>query len=529
MRIKTITLVILLFLLASSASLGYLDLFGIQRVTADKSIFDDHYGLDDILEYSLLQEAPILSTIDNPDGDGDYLVDWSDVADAIGYTLEEADNDQFTSPLLRYVGVDSQCQVIGQHFGTWYYRVLASNAGGDSAWSNTVSVIVDHAPPGAPTLFPFSSPNKNGHYLVDWSDASGASAYELQEDVNSAFISPTIRYAGTNSQYQINGQAEGTWYYQVQASNAYGDSPWSNTESVVVVRKTPTPTQTNTATSTPTATQTNTATVTQTPTQTNTGTVTQTSTQTNTATSTPTPTLTSTSTITQTPTNTIPPTPSPTKTSTPTPSPIPTNGSIFLPIVYKPIPNGVHVLPISFYYVSRNTMFIVGEVLNNTSDSLTWVKVTVNFYEASGHLAGTGHTYMWPLDLPAWEKGCFSISMEVPPNWSYYQFEAPTYNLSGTSSGLTIFNDSGLYNYANGDYDIIGRVRNDGNQRSTSVRVGGTLYNVSGVPVGCNYAYVNSTPLDPGQISSFAINFWGYYRYYNDVTYYRLRVAGDLP
>jgi hypothetical protein len=174
-------------------------------------------------------------------------------------------------------------------------------------------------------------------------------------------------------------------------------------------------------------------------------------------------------------------------------------------------------------------MFIVGEVLNNTSDSLTWVKVTVNFYEASGHLAGTGHTYMWPLDLPAWEKGCFSISMEVPPNWSYYQFEAPTYNISSTSSDLTIFNDSGLYNYANGDYDIIGRVRNDGNQRSTSVRVGGTLYNVSGVPVGCNYAYVNSTPLDPGQISSFAINFWGYYRYYNDVTYYRLRVAGDLP
>jgi hypothetical protein len=129
--------------------------------------------------------------------------------------------------------------------------------------------------------------------------------------------------------------------------------------------------------------------------------------------------------------------------------------------------------------------------------------------------------------LPAWEKGCFSISMNVPPVWSYYQFEIPTYYISGTSSGLTILNDSGLYKSVNGDYDIVGQVRNDGNQRSTNVGVSGTLYNASGVPVGCNHG--NSTDLDPGQISSFAINFLGYYRFYNDVSYYRLRVAGDLP
>ena len=57
----------------------------------------------------------------------------------------------------------------------------------------------------------------------------------------------------------------------------------------------------------------------------------------------------------------------------------------------------------------------------------------------------------------------------------------------------------------------------------------GTVYNSSGVPVGCNYAAVNSTDLEPGQISSFDIKYLSYYRDYIDVTNYKLRVAGDLP
>jgi hypothetical protein len=205
-----------------------------------------------------------------------------------------------------------------------------------------------------------------------------------------------------------------------------------------------------------------------------------------------------------------------------TPTPTPTSTS-------TPFPYGVQILPNSSYWIGGNTIHVIGEVLNNTSDSLTLVEVAVNFFDAGGNLVGTNSIILFPLDWPAWEKGCFSISMDVPPNWSYYQFETPTYYLSGTSSGLTIFNDSGLYNPANGDYDIIGQVRNHGDQRSTYVNVGSTLYNVSGVPVGCANAYVNSTDLDPGQISSFAMNFWGYYRDYSDVTYYRLRVAGHLP
>jgi hypothetical protein len=202
----------------------------------------------------------------------------------------------------------------------------------------------------------------------------------------------------------------------------------------------------------------------------------------------------------------------------------------FLPLVVEPYPIGVQVLPVSYSYVSHDTLFIIGEVLNNTSDSLRLVEVNVNLFNDFGKLVGIGDTILWPLDLPAWEKGCFKISIDFPPNWLYYQFEALTYAMSDTSPDLSIINDSGSYSPAPlKDYNIIGQVRNGGNQRSNSVTVSGTLYNASDVPVGCSHVKVNSNDLTPGQISSFSIKYLGYYRDYNDVAYYTLRVAGDLP
>jgi hypothetical protein len=385
--------------------------------------------------------APVLAAISNPDGNGDYLVDWNDVTGATSYELQAANDSAFTTPSVRYSGAISQFQETVQTTGLWYYRVRAINTGGNSAWSNTVSVSVV---PAAPVLAAISNPDGNGDYLVDWSDVTGAISYELQEDDNLAFTSPTQRYVGTNSQYQIIGQQLGTWYYRVRAINAGGTSPWSNTEPVVI---------------------------------------------------------------------TVVP---------------PSIIYIYLPLVNSP-KSEVRVLPISSHYEADNTLNIVGEVLNYTSNNIGSVKVTIHFFDASGQPVGTtsNYTYIWPNDLPSGEKGCFKITMGIPPNWSYYQFEAPTYILSSTSSGLTIFGDSGLYNPSSKGYIINGQVRNNGNQRSNNVGVSGTLYNAYSVPVGCEHGTVNTTNIAPGQSSSFIINFLE--RDYVDVTYYKLRVAGDMP
>jgi hypothetical protein len=211
---------------------------------------------------------------------------------------------------------------------------------------------------------------------------------------------------------------------------------------------------------------------------------------------------------------------------------MPTNTPMPTP-TQTPISGAVQVLPLSYAYVSNDFMYVVGEVLNDTSDTLSFVDVFVNFFDAGGQLVGTNHpdgTYLWLLDLPASERGCVFISINpVPPNWSYYQFETPTYEISSSSPNLTIFNESFSYNSTSGDIDITGQVQNDGNQTSNYVSVGGTVYSAGDVSLGCSFDYVDSTNLDPGLSGAFDVNFWGYYRDYNDVAYYKLRVAGDPP
>ena len=171
--------------------------------------------------------APTIAEIDNPDQDGDYLVEWGDVVGATGYELQEDDNPSFTSPTVRYSGADNQYYVSGQITGLWYYRVRARNTGGNGPWSAAESATVI---PPAPELLAISNPDGNGTYLVDWSDVTGATSYELQEDDNYSFSSPTTRYSGADSQYQVSGQGGGIWYYRVRASSSAGEGPWSNVE-----------------------------------------------------------------------------------------------------------------------------------------------------------------------------------------------------------------------------------------------------------------------------------------------------------
>jgi uncharacterized repeat protein (TIGR01451 family) len=200
---------------------------------------------------------------------------------------------------------------------------------------------------------------------------------------------------------------------------------------------------------------------------------------------------------------------------------------IFLPVVHMSKP-GVHLLSNTYSYVSHNNQFIIGEISNNTNSTITWVDIVVNFYNDSDVKIGSGHSYLWPLDLPAWERGCFKISSDITA-WSYYVVSISTYSTVATSPGLAILNASGTYDPIYGDYEITGQVRNNGSQLSMNVGVSGTLYNLAGVPIGCDYNYVSGKDLNPSQTSSFTINFLGYFRNYFDVTSYKLRVSGEMP
>jgi hypothetical protein len=197
----------------------------------------------------------------------------------------------------------------------------------------------------------------------------------------------------------------------------------------------------------------------------------------------------------------------------------------FVPSIQMSTP-GIHILPTSYAYNSHSTQYVIGELSNNTGNTLSLVDIGINFYDSGDNLVGTSHTYMWPYLLPAWQRGCFKISSDVP-NWTHYDINLLTYNTAAASPHLISYNDAGAY--TSGDYSISGLVRNNGTQRSNNVSVSGTLYNSAGIPVGCDYDYVTNINLDPGETSPFVIDYSGYFRDYADVFSYKLRVAGSLP
>lgn len=204
------------------------------------------------------------------------------------------------------------------------------------------------------------------------------------------------------------------------------------------------------------------------------------------------------------------PTSTPTNTPTPTPPTAP-----------------VEVLSNHSSYVdSIDYLHIVGEVQNNTANHLRSVKITANMFNYNGQLLDTGSSYIHLDNLPSGDKTCFHILFwDEPTGWSYYEFEV-SYRTDGEPlPNLTVFNDSGSYDPTYGWYEIVGFVRNDHGSRVEYVSPVGTIYNAAGTVLGCRWAFVNATHLDPGQVSSFEITFSG--PDYADVVSYRLQVDGN--
>ncbi len=176
--------------------------------------------------------APTLDAIDNPDCGDDYIVAWSSVADATGYELQEDDDPTFSSPITVYQGPNTSKQVTDQSLGTFYYRVRAVNCRASGPWSNVESTYV--LPP--PTLNYIDNPDCDGDYAVSWSSVADATGYELQEDDDSAFSSPTTVYRGSDSSTLVRRKAPGMYYYRVRCYSPACSSAWSGTRSVRVWR-----------------------------------------------------------------------------------------------------------------------------------------------------------------------------------------------------------------------------------------------------------------------------------------------------
>jgi hypothetical protein len=126
-------------------------------------------------------------------------------------------------------------EVVTHVYGaTGSYTVTLSAANGCPSQDTASKTVVVGEPPAEPVLNPIENGDGDGDYTVSWSGSSSATGYSLEEAEDETFVGASTVYVGAFTSTLASGQPEGTYYYRVRATNPYGSSGWSNTESVLV-------------------------------------------------------------------------------------------------------------------------------------------------------------------------------------------------------------------------------------------------------------------------------------------------------
>ncbi len=152
------------------------------------------------------------------------------------YVLIAGQTPGFATPLATLVlGSATGVLINGIPPGTWYVRIYASNAGGNSpGTTNEVQLVVaGPQPPGTPTM---NTPTVAGNTVgLSWTPGAGGTPSSYNLIVRLSPAGPVFaQFALSVTAVGFSGVPSGTYYLQVIANNAVGSSGLSNQVSLVV-------------------------------------------------------------------------------------------------------------------------------------------------------------------------------------------------------------------------------------------------------------------------------------------------------
>lgn len=165
------------------------------------------------------------------------LFSWNTVAGANSYRIQISTSPTFSTTVAN-VNTGSQTQYTHNspvlNYNTMYYwRVRATNSGGDGLWSQVwdfTTIIASLAPPTL--IYPANnSTNISLTPNMDWTDVSGATGYRLQIATNTSFTVPVLNVVVDSvSHYQVpSGILQGytVYYWRVATINGGGQGSYS--------------------------------------------------------------------------------------------------------------------------------------------------------------------------------------------------------------------------------------------------------------------------------------------------------------
>jgi len=176
------------------------------------------------ISVSTVPSAPVATTATNV-GSTTFTANWGSVTGATGYKLYVDGTNVYTGTALTYA-------VTGMSSGTTHnYYVQATNTGGTSANSNTISPLTIPAAPVANA----ASGMTTVAYTANWTAVTGATGYKLYLDGNATPIT-----LGAVTSYSVSGLSFNTSHnYYVVAIGGAGNSSNSNTISFTLPASTP--------------------------------------------------------------------------------------------------------------------------------------------------------------------------------------------------------------------------------------------------------------------------------------------------
>jgi len=122
---------------------------------------------------------------------------------------------------------------------THFYRVRATNASGDSAYSNTASATTQSPPPPptAPTNLAATAAGIS-QINLSWTNTSiSQTGVKIERSTDNVTFTQIAVASATAVSYSDSGlSASTTYFYRVCATNASGDSPYSNTASATTAQ-----------------------------------------------------------------------------------------------------------------------------------------------------------------------------------------------------------------------------------------------------------------------------------------------------